>query len=164
MTRFVDFGNAQLFDGRTTYTCLLFLTKMRSKASDAPVPYELVTTPREWVRGQTSLPASLILPHHLCAGEKAWLLPGTPDELALIEAMYANSVSLGSVAEVFNGIQTSRNDVFVIPRWRDVDDECIAFDKAGRTWLIEKNILKPFFEGGVTSLKSFRPLQTGARA
>lgn len=162
VTRLVDFGNAQLFDGRTTYTCLLFLTKTRA-APDAPVPYELVTTPREWVRGQTSPQASLVLPHRLCSGEKAWLLPSTPDELALVEAMYANSVPLGSVAEVFNGIQTSRNDVYVIPHWQDVDDERVAFDKAGHKWLIEKSILKPFFEGGVTNLKSFHPLQAGAR-
>lgn len=163
LTRLVDFGNAQLFDGRTTYTCLLFLTKTRSKALDAPIPYELVTTPREWVCGQIGSQASLALPQHLCSGEKAWLLPGTPDELALIEAMYADSVPLGSVVDVFNGIQTSRNEVYVLPHWRDVDDERVAFVKAGRQWLIEKDILKPFFEGGVTSLKSFHPLRPTAR-
>jgi hypothetical protein len=92
-----------------------------------------------------------------------WLFPGTPDELTLIEAMYADSVPLGSVVDVFNGIQTSRNDVYVIPHWQDVDDERVAFLKAGREWLIERRILKPFFEGGVTTLRSFRPLQTGAR-
>ena len=62
VTRLVDFGNAQLFDGRTTYTCLLFLSKTRSKGLDDPIPYELVTTPREWVRGQTGSQASLALP------------------------------------------------------------------------------------------------------
>ena len=163
VTRIVDFGNAQLFDDRTTYTCLLFLSKTRLLADAAPLPYELVTTPREWVRGQTNPQASLALPRHLCSGEKAWLLPGTPDELALIEAMYRDSMPLGAVVDVFNGIQTSRNDVYVITRWRDVDAERIAFRKAEREWLIEKRILKPFFEGGVNSLNSFHPLQSGAR-
>ena len=39
----------------------------------------------------------------------------------------------------------------------------VAFVKADRQWLIEKGILKPFFEGGVTSLKSFHPLRSTAR-
>jgi hypothetical protein len=163
VTRIVDFGNAQLFDDRTTYTCLLFMSKTRPSAATETLPYELVTTPREWVRGQTNPQVSLALPRHLCSGEKAWLLPGTPDELALIEAMYRDSVPLSSVVDVFNGIQTSRNDVFVISRWRDVDDTHIAFEKSGREWLIEKDILKPFFEGGVATLKSFGPLRAGAR-
>jgi hypothetical protein len=81
----------------------------------------------------------------------------------LIEAMYADSVPLGSLVDVFNGIQTSRNDVYVIPYWQDVDDERVAFVKAGRQWLIEKSILKPFFEGGIISLKSFHPLRSTAR-
>ena len=163
VTLVVDFGNAQLFDGRTTYTCLLFLTKTCTTVDAASVPYELVMTPREWVRGQTNPQASLVLPHHLCSGERAWLLPGSPNELALIEAMYRDSVPLGSIMDVFNGIQTSRNEVYVIPRWRDVDDDHVAFSKAGREWLIEKRILKPFFEGDVNNLKSFHPLPAGAR-
>ncbi len=163
VTRIVDFGNAQLFDGRTTYTCLLYLSKTHPSSDATPLPYELVTTPREWVRGQTDPQVSLALPRHLCSGEKAWLLPGSSDELALIEAMYRDSVPLGSVADAFNGIQTSRNDVYVITRWRDVDDTRIAFEKTGREWLIEKRILKSFFEGGVENLNSFHPLRADAR-
>ncbi len=72
---------------------------------------------------------------------------------------------MGKIADVYNGIQTSRNDVYVITDWTDVDANTISFDKQGKTWLIEKKILKPFFEGRrneESRLKSFYPLPVTA--
>ncbi|HYT44007.1 MAG TPA: N-6 DNA methylase, partial [Methylomirabilota bacterium] len=54
VTQVVDFGNAQLFEGRTTYTCLLYLSKEKPSSSvrDDSLLYEVVTSPKEWVKQQ----------------------------------------------------------------------------------------------------------------
>ena len=165
ITRFIDFGNAQLFEGRTTYTCLLYLSK--KKPIDLPqengVLYSVVTTPEEWIHQQVGTQPPVTLPRYLVSGDNAWLLPATSLELRLIEAMYQNSILLGKVADVFNGIQTSCNDVYVITDWVDRDDKTIAFEKQGRTWFIEKAILKPFFDEGKSTLRSFYPLPDTAQ-
>lgn len=168
LTRLVDFGSAQMFRGRTTYTCLLFLSK-----EGAPVPenedsdvveYELVTTPKEWLEGVVGTNSNLLnLPRRVISGESAWLLPSTPEELELIVALANNTTPLGQLFDVFNGIQTSANNVYVITNWRDVDDNLIAFQRDGQEWLIERALLKPFYQDSRRSgLLSFHPLPTTA--
>jgi hypothetical protein len=164
VARLVDFGSSQLFEGRTTYTCLLFVHK--SGPATAPgvdtLPYELITTPRDWIAGQVAPRAPIALPRRLVSGDASWLLPATVQELALVEALLADDLRLGDIADVFNGIQTSRNDVYVIAEWRDVDPGTIAFDRDGRTWPIERAILRPFFDSRRGVLRSFYPLPPNA--
>lgn len=155
--RLIDFGNAQLFEARTTYTCLLFLAAPNGDGN-APLPYELVASPKDWVAQQTSTAPAMNLPRQIISGDKSWILPNTPAELELIEALLENTVLLGQIMDVFNGIQTSRNSVYVIHERTDVDEELISFTKDGRDWTIEKAILKPFFDGELGQLKSFYPL------
>jgi type I restriction-modification system DNA methylase subunit/predicted type IV restriction endonuclease len=154
----VDFGNAQLFEGRTTYVCLLYLTKPQPREDEpSDLLYELVSTPIEWIQ-RLSNPSPMTLPRRWVSGQKAWILPNTPQELALIEALLSDYVPLGDVAHVFNGIQTSRNDVYVISEWEEVDEATIRFVKDQVVWEIERSLLKPFFDGRYGELKSFYPL------
>lgn len=159
--RVVDFGNAQLFEGKTTYTCLLFLTPPELEVGDSFF-YEPVFSPKDWVVSFTEPANVMTLPRTLI-GEKTWILPANHDELRLIEAFQENTVPLGEAFDVFNGIQTSSNPVYVIPGWEDEDADNISFQSDGRIWLVEKAILKPFYDGRLGKLRSFFPLPPTAR-
>lgn len=159
ITRLVDFGNAQLFQGRTTYTCLLYFAKMQPDDLEVyPLVYEPIQAPQDWLRQYTPETAVMQLPRRYVSGENAWILPGTSDELALLQAMSADTVSLGELADVFNGVQTSRNAIYVLTNWQDDELDTISFVYQNQTWRIEKAILKLFYEGSVAELRSFYPL------
>lgn len=164
LTRIVDFGSAQMFRGRTTYTCLLFLSKMSVPTpvneNNDDVEYELVTTPKDWLEGVVGVNSNLIsLPRRMFSGESAWLMPSTQVELQLFLALAHNTTPLCKLFDVFNGIQTSANDVYVITNWKDIDDKLIAFEKDGNEWFIERDILKHFYEDNRhLGLVSFHPL------
>lgn len=163
LVRLVDFGTAQMFQGKTTYTCLLFLSKRgvpepEDEANDT-IEYELVTTPQDWLSGLVgNYSNTLNLPRKLVEGEQSWLLPSTHEELKLILALNNATIPLGEIFDVFNGIQTSSNPVYMITQWREVDDSLIAFTKDDQERLIEKDIVKPFFDDKFGELKSFLPM------
>lgn len=159
LTRLVDFGNVQMFAGRTTYSCLLYFSRLRSPDLEKlPLVYERINTPQDWLRQYKPNAAAMQLPRHYVSGENTWVLPGTPAELALLQAMSVDTTLLGDVADVFNGIQTSRNSVYVITDWVDGGPYAISFTQQGRVWSIERAILKPFYEGSLAELRSFHPL------
>lgn len=158
VTRLVDFGNTQMFQGRTTYTCLLYFTKSQPDAEEIPLVYETIHTPQDWLRQYAPNAAAMQLPRRYVSGEHAWILPGTPEELDLLQALSANTVLLGDVTDIFNGIQTSRNSVYVLTGWQDDGADTISFLHQDHMWQIEKAILKPFYEGRVAELRSFYPL------
>ena len=159
LTRFIDFGNAQLFQGRTTYSCLLYFSKLLPhEVPTTPLVYERINTPQDWLRQYQSNSTTINLPRRYVSGENAWVLPSTSNELDLLQAMSSNTVLLGEVADVFNGIQTSRNRVYVITNWEDDNTDTLSFVKQNRKWRIEKAIVKPFYEGNIAELHSFYPL------
>lgn len=159
LTRMVDFGNAQLFEGKTTYTCLLYFSKARPENLDeTPLAYESINTPHDWLQQYRQNQMAMQVPRRYVSGENAWILPRTTDELDLLQALSHDTTWLGEVADVFNGVQTSRNSVYVITDWEDDGTDTISFTKDGRQWYIEKSIVKPFYEGSVAELRSFFPL------
>jgi hypothetical protein len=163
----IDFGSGQVFTGRSTYTCMLFARKndgIAVMSAGVPVQYLLVTTPRKWVSGQTHEEAFMALPRRLVSGERSWLLPATQMELELVEALLRNSVQLGQVADIFNGVQTSRNDVYVIKVWFPDGPEHLVFTVDGRSWRVEKAATRPFFDRTSALLKPFYPVRSSAVA
>ena len=179
VARLVDFGDAQLFGGRITYTCLLFIRGSAPEQGggaaedEEMVPYELVASARTWLASDVApsgefatRPAPMQLPRRLVSGKDAWVLPATPRELDLLRALLADDLRLGQIMDVFNGIQTSANEVFVISKWQDSDDGTITFQRQGRAWTIEREATRFFFEDrqdGRATLRSFHPVPPVAR-
>ena len=151
----LDFGSAQLFEGKLTYTCVLRFTKATPGAT--PLQYEVVADPKGWVKRQGGGGSPLSLPRNLVSGDSPWVLPGTPTEAAVLRQMLTETVPLGDVIEVFNGIQTSRNPVYVIKEWTD-RGASIEFEKDGQRWQIEKDVVRPYFDGSRGDLLSFHPM------
>ena len=160
VTDMLDFGSAQLFEGKLTYTCVLRFTL--EDPTDQPLRYEAVADSKAWVRRQGAGGEPLDLPRSIVSGDRPWVLPSTDKELALLEAMLQVSIHLGDIMDVYNGIQTSRDAVYVIDKWEDRGN-AIAFESDGQTWTVEKEVARPFFDGSGGGLTSFHPMPPVSR-
>ena len=153
----VDFGNELLFEGKSTYVCLLVL----AKDGGAQFAYRHINRYADFL--QDPREPGFILPITVLttAGSKAWVLPSSAPEAALLGKLTANSVPLSQLAEVKVGIQTSANDVFLIPHFTD-HGHLIEFDKGGTPWRIEKAITRPHINDS-GRVVSYQPIDADAR-
>ena len=152
----VDFGNELVFQGKSTYVCILVLSKSgMDKFTYRHNKYsEFLLNPSE--KGFT-LSSNLLSTF----GSKAWILPSSTEEAVVLEKLTANSIPLSDIADVSNGIQTSANDVFLITQFQD-KGEYIEFLKNGAHWKIEKKITKPYIDNS-ERVVSYQPLTADAR-
>ncbi len=135
----VDFGNELLFEGRSTYVCLLVLSNMPKDA----FRYMRVDSYRDWLAepGERGMNLDYDLISSYCS--KSWILPSTPVECTVLSAMFADSVLLGEIVDVANGIQTSAERVFPIWNWT-TNGNLIEFERDERMWQVERSITKPY--------------------
>ncbi len=145
--RVVDFGDAQVFEEATTYTCLLFLRK-------APNPCVVYVAAGDWLKAQPDQPALLPgdLPETLMDGErlgkKPWVFV-SDEEMRLLKKSETVGTALGKAgARIYQGIRTSANDIYVLE----------SISTAEQTWRLrskvldkpvelEPGLLRPFLRG-----------------
>lgn len=148
----VHFGVKQVFGARTSnYTCILVL----SRAGRSSLAFEQAGPLEAWRYGQlgtvTTIPADTL-------GEDAWQFADT-DTRALLERVRASfPATLETVAEIFVGVQTSADDVYILqqpPSGRDrpankaflqaasETETTVTVRWSNRDWPIEKAILRP---------------------
>ena len=152
----VDFGNELIFEGRSTYVCLLVLSNIPKDA----FRYMRVDCYKDWLvePGERGMNLGYELIRNY--GSKAWILPSTPVEGAVLSAMFANSVLLGEIADVVNGIQTSAEKVFPVWDWTTVGD-LVEFERDERVWRVEKAITRPYLMDS-SRVHSYAPLVADA--
>ncbi len=136
----VHFGDQQIFDGATTYTCLLFLGK-------TPQPqFEFVKVEDVPAWQSSSQVASGHIPNE-GLNSKEWNF-GVGKSARLFEKLRAMPMKLGNVAHIFVGTQTSADDVFVLDRCRNEENCIIGFSEAlGREVRVEQSCTRPFLRG-----------------
>jgi len=155
--RVVDFGDAQVFEDATTYTCLLFLRK-------APNPRLTYVAAGDWLKAQPDQPALLPddLPETLVDGERLddrpWAF-GSDIQTELLRKLEATGTSLGAAgAKIYQGIRTSANEIYVLE----------SVSTGGQTWRLqskvlgkqvelEPDLLRPFLRG--EEIKRYKPSQ-----
>lgn len=152
----VNFGSELLFEGKSTYVCLLVLANSRRDSF--------------WYRHVDSYPAWLVapadkgfmLPYHLLEqyGPASWILPAAAAEARSLEALFTNSVRLGDIADVINGLQTSAEKVFSVRAWTDLG-ATIRFDRGGVQWEIEKAITRSYLRDSAR-VWSYLPVEADA--
>ena len=127
----VHFGDQQIFANATTYTCLLFLGNAGNRACDVIKVASLEGWRRSGVGERASLPASTFTPAewNIEVGAKG----------ALRSRLPKLGKPLGEIAQLFVGLQTSADKVFVLQNRRQV----------------EAKMLRPFLTTG-----GLRPYQT----
>lgn len=137
LAEIVHFGVNQVFGRQVlTYTCILILSK-------APRPLFLtehvgdLATWRYGARGATSEHPAVAV------SADAWSLIPDGAKTLFEKLQKAHEKTLGDVAEIFVGVQTSADKIFIIKPSK-VSRATVTFsDIDGTEWTIEREILKP---------------------
>ncbi|MBM4314502.1 MAG: restriction endonuclease subunit M, partial [Deltaproteobacteria bacterium] len=133
----VHFGDAQVFAGATTYTCLLFL----DKAASANCRFTKVADLEAWRKSgegmEGAIPASQIT-----VAEWNFTVGRGAD---LFEKLRRMPVKLGDVARIFQGLVTGADKVFVFEEIALQEHDLILVrDNSGIEWVLEAELLKSF--------------------
>jgi hypothetical protein len=140
VSHIVHFGDQQVFHGATTYTCMLFLDKSGARECQFVGVRDLVA----WCAGDGasagSIPAEGI-------GAAEWNFAVGP-AARLLQKLRDMAVQLGNVADIFVGVQTSADDVFIMDLIRETTHElCVRSRALGREVTLEKGLLFPLISG-----------------
>ena len=157
----VSFGANQVFNSKTTYTCLLTLRKEKLSTFQFG---EIRNLPQWELRGKNSIKYQTIKTENL--NQEVWVL--VPSELkSVFDKINTKSVLLENLVGregIFNGIQTSANAIYICQPTKE-DETYYYFEKKGVEWKIEKAITKPYFRtsSGEDNLYTYRPFKPNAR-
>lgn len=153
--KIISFGANQIFQDKTTYTCILILSNKHKEN----LHYIEIQSLKNWMTRNISNKN-----YDLVGFEKldndGWVL--VPGELKdIYETINNQSISLESLIgheNIYNGIQTSANNVY-IHRPTGEDNEFYFFQKDGKDWKIEKELTRPYFKtsNGSDNLNTYRP-------
>jgi methylase of polypeptide subunit release factors len=156
-----SFGANQVFSDKSNYTCLLVL----KKANHETFKYSEIKDLNQW----RLLDKSQLLPdskplESIC--EKTW--PLHLDNLnEAYSRIFDNSAALVDIVgddNVFNGIQTSANKVYIFQPESEKEG-IYTFTNGGKKWKVEKEVTRPYFQTsrGNDSLNTYRTFKPNAR-
>jgi len=135
------FGDQQVFEHATTYTCLLFLDKAAAKSFHVAKVADLDAWRATGNAGEEGkLPVE-----QATASEWNFVVGRGAD---LFEHLNRMPVKLGDVADIFVGLQTSADDVFIMDLISEKPDGLRLMSKVlGKEVLLEKDLLHPLVSG-----------------
>ena len=157
----VSFGANQVFEDKTTYTCLLILNINPQETFQ----YAEVKSLKSWkVRKPDAAKYGIMKTNEL--DNDVWVLV-SPELTKAYSKIVAQSIKLGELVgndNIFNGIQTSANDVYIFTPLKE-DEKFFFFSKKGIEYKIEKEITKPYFQtsSGEDNLYTYRTFKPNAR-
>lgn len=145
----VDFGHEQVFEGVSTYTCLLFLDR-RSPRSTTVLHVKPADLPQAAEHGGDALPPEAL-------GGRVWVVAGAA-ERALLEKLSRRGTPLsGFVSSFARGSSTGADDVFVLERRKS------GFNTTdGATVAIEAGLLRTALYATDFTRYQFRPTDAHA--
>jgi len=151
----ISFGANQVFQNKTTYTCLLILKKEKLEA----IKYLEVNSLKNW---KTRNIGSEFFDEFEITSLKSdgWVL--YPSILKPIyESIVSQSLTLEELIgseNIYNGIQTSANNVYIHSKVKE-DKDFLYFMKDGLEWKVEKHLTRPYFKtsSGEDNLYTYRP-------
>lgn len=157
INKLISFGSHQVFQDKTTYTCLLTLKKQESTGFE----YLEVKNLSDWkIRHIKDDEFDSIDFAEL--EDDGWVLVATYLK-ETYQKINDQSVSLGELIgeeNIYNGIQTSANNIYIHTATGE-DERYFHFKKDGTDWTIEKDLTRPYFKTstGVDNLNTYRPLK-----
>ncbi len=141
----VHFGDLQIFNQATTYTCLLFLQQNNSKVSFVKI--KNLDDFKEGTFTLTDTP-------NITFAKSTWQFNDS-NTSAIMEKMKQNSKPLGEIADIFVGIQTSADKVFIMDLVSESKKTYIVKSKAtNEQFEIEKDLCKPVLKG--SEIKAYK--------
>ncbi len=151
----ISFGANQVFQNKTTYTCLLILKKEDQELTK----YLEVNSLKNWKTRNINQEEFDSIPLNEL-DENGWIL--VPGNLKHIyDAITNQSKTLEDLignSNIYNGIQTSANNIYVHSITNE-DEDYLYFTKDNLDWKIEKELTKPYFKtsSGEDNLYTYRP-------
>lgn len=157
----VSFGANQVFADKTTYTCLLILNKKSQKTFQ----YAEVKSLKSWkVREPNAVKYATKNTSQL--DNEVWVLvpPDLTNTYTKISAQSIKLVDLVGEDNIFNGIQTSANEIYIFIPIKE-DAKHYYFTKKDVDYKIEKALTKPYFQtsSGEDNLNTYRTFKPNAR-
>ncbi|MBK5229663.1 MAG: Eco57I restriction-modification methylase domain-containing protein, partial [Thermoleophilia bacterium] len=154
----IDFGDAQIFPGVTTYTCIVLLD--RSDTGEL-VYRKLLDSGESVVRRGLADPESITSKRFntRSLGAESWvLLAGAEAEVMM--ALHDGSVPLeGACAEIFVGLQTSADPIYIVRDLGSSGRLRRVYSRASEQVLeLERNLLHPLASGVDVGPYAFNPL------
>jgi hypothetical protein len=161
---FVSFGPHQVFSGKTNYTGLLILSKERRSTFD----YCEVDKIGEIEKYRLGIPfgVTATVKDSGSLNDDVWVL--LPSELSgVYDEIMQEGIRLEDMVgsdNIFNGIQTSANDIYIFTPTNE-DSAYYYFTKKGKSYRIEKDFTKPYFKtsSGDGNLYTYRVFKPNAR-
>ncbi len=153
LSHIVHFGHQQVFEGATTYTCLMFL----NKEGDKSCLVEKVDNLVEWQESGRSVTGK-IAANKINGTEWNFTVGAAA---SLYERLANMPVKLGDIAHIFVGTQTSADDVFVLDHCRIDDQYIIGMSKAlDKQVKVEVSSTRHFLRG--RQIRRYEPPQTSS--
>lgn len=152
LSQIVHFGAQQVFLGATTYTCLLFLDKTPHDRFD----FIQVENLKSWaINPDSATQRSTINASDIAA--TSWNFSQENGAKELYRKVRGSNVPLQEFAQIFVGLQTSADDVFIL----DIVEEGDTFYKMaskslGTEWILEKELFFPIVSG--QDVNRYKPL------
>lgn len=137
LSEVVHFGDKQIFEQATTYTCLLFLAKVGSNQCRVVKVDNLLAwrNSREAIEG--FVPAERIT-------QDEWNF-SLGDGSELFEKLGKLPTMLGDISRIFQGLVTGADKVFILEEVDQLDNgQMKVREQSGVEWILEREILKPF--------------------
>ncbi len=139
ISSFIDFGATQLFKGKDIYVSIIdFVKKPQKKINYSEVKNI----------GEANNPKFKSYQYtDILSPNDSWLLTSDEASLKMFNAM-KEYPRISDLTDTHNGIQTSKNDIYLIPRKKVINEtnDQLIFENKGKEWKIEKSICKPFFK------------------
>jgi type I restriction-modification system DNA methylase subunit len=140
VSRLVNFGHLQVFTQATIYTCLLFLRKQ----PQTEFPYFKVEDLEKWQAGNGTLPIPVTADS---LNHKEWNFVPSANQ-PLFRKINSQPKKLEDVADIFVGLQTSADDVFILNYLGESKGTIRLQSKSlGTEWTFEKDLLHPLVSG-----------------
>jgi hypothetical protein len=142
LSEIVHFGSQQVFASATTYTCLLFLQKHRSRRCQFLQVHDL----NDWIATGKGERGELLAEE---INGIAWNIQTGP-AAKVMKRLAKAPRKLADVAHLFVGLQTDADDVFILDEVKRQGERVLCASRAtGKEHWFEGDHLKPFLKGSL---------------
>lgn len=148
ISKIVHFGDQQVFDGATTYTCLLFLNKQNRSEFEVTKVSDLEGWRNQTSEvSETSEVSGTINAANVNSAEWNFTVG---KGAGLFEKLSQMPVKLGELADLFVGLQTDADDVYILEERRRDNGKALCYSKyTEKEHWFEDAHLKEFLKGSL---------------
>lgn len=147
--KILHFGTHQVFENRSTYTCILILSKQGNTEFE-------ISFVQDWNQFLFNHDTEcLTYPTAYISGQPWSFLP--QNIVTHLEEIAPSCVPLSSLVDIFVGVQTSADQIYIIRADHEDENYIFSHDKQGREFQIEKGILrKSIYDTQLVSYESIK--------